>query len=84
MGRIHGGARGGGSIQMIENFKKDLTQDKMDPQTLKSALGAEQQWLETYADPKHTAVPQPGGAVPPVTGAPQPFDANAARSKYDY
>ena len=69
MGRIHGGARGGGSIQMINSFKDKLNVDKMDPATLRSAIGAERDWISTYADPAHTALPQkPGaaGAIAPV------------------
>jgi len=64
MGRIHGGARGGGSIQMVESFKKSLTQERMDPDTLRNALTVERDWLSTYANPEQTT----GTNIRPVGG----------------
>lgn len=54
LGRIHGGARGGGSIQMVESLAKNLSVAKMDPATLRSALSVEENWLKKYANPRET------------------------------
>ena len=67
MGYIHGGARGGGSIQMIQSFAKKLNVEKMDADTLNGAIDAEADWISTYAHPKQTTVPG-GQAIAPVGG----------------
>lgn len=50
MGRVHGGARGGGSQVMLQHFKGMLSAKVMDPATLRSSLGVFKDWLGTYAD----------------------------------
>jgi hypothetical protein len=49
LGRIHGGARGGGSVQMLNHFKSMADAGRMDEPTLKGALGVFQDWLKGYA-----------------------------------
>jgi hypothetical protein len=49
MGRVHGGARGGGSPIMMEHFKSMLNAGTMDKATLKSGLSVFQDWLQNYA-----------------------------------
>jgi hypothetical protein len=72
MGRIHGGARGGGSIQMIQSFATKLNTDRMDANTLKAAINTEAEWLRTYADPAHTSLG--GSTVKPVSGSRKPLE----------
>jgi hypothetical protein len=70
LGVIHGGARGGGSIQMKDSFKENLNVEKMDASTLRAAIETEREWLNTYANPAKTALPGPGqgAGVLPVAG----------------
>lgn len=49
LGRIHGGARGGGSITMMERFDKYLDSGHMDAATLKGALDEAKVWFDGYA-----------------------------------
>lgn len=51
LGFVHGGARGGGSIQMKESFQKHLNVARMDADTLLGAIGEEKNWLLGYANP---------------------------------
>lgn len=51
LGRVHGGARGGGSTQMLQHFAHLMNADRMDAQTLRSTLGEVKEWLNTYANP---------------------------------
>lgn len=49
MGRVHGGARGGGSQVMLEHFKNMLSAKQMDANTLRAGLRTFKDWLTTYA-----------------------------------
>lgn len=55
---VHGGARGGGSIQMTEMWKAIYDSKFMSKDRLMGALKAEQDWLAKYGS-------QPKGAAPP-------------------
>lgn len=68
MGFVHGGARGGGSIQMKNSFAKDMNVTKMDANTLRGALRAEERWLNTYANPSLGIQPVGGGPASPTAG----------------
>lgn len=48
LARVHGGARGGGSIQMVQRFDKMMSSAKMTPNLLNSALNVTESWLERY------------------------------------
>lgn len=54
LGRVHGGARGGGSPQMLQHFAHLMNSDRMDPTTLKATLGEVKSWLDTYANPNES------------------------------
>lgn len=45
---VHGGARGGGSIQMAQLWKDIYDSRQMSKERLLGALKAEQKWLDTY------------------------------------
>lgn len=49
MGRVHGGARGGGSQTMLEHFGSML-HTRMDAATMLGSIGVWQEWLKGYAD----------------------------------
>ena len=48
--RAHGGARGGGSIQMIEQMEKLLDAKNKDLPTYLGALQGARDWMQNYAD----------------------------------
>lgn len=68
MGRVHGGARGGGSIQMI-NYLKTLLSGTTTLPMFVGRLNALDSFLKTYAE-------GPGGesSVAPAQAAPPPAD----------
>lgn len=77
MGRVHGGARGGGSTTMLEHFESMANAGKMDAATLKAALEEMDVWVNNYANMgsnRPGAVnmgPPPPAMTPPPTGAPK-------------
>lgn len=72
MGRVHGGARGGGSEAMMNHFKSMLNADKMDASTLKSGMGVFQDWLTTYANMVPSSAGPTGDGSGGGNGVPKP------------
>lgn len=67
LGRVHGGARGGGSPVMLEHFKKMASTRIMDAQTLGASLSSYEDWLNGYASILHKGdnlAQAPSGAKP--------------------
>lgn len=62
---VHGGARGGGSIQMAQMWKDIFDAKQMSKERLLGALKAEQKWLETYGTPTAGGA-NGGGGLPSV------------------
>ena len=50
MGRVHGGARGGGSAIMLQHFKSMLSAKSMDGPTLNASLDSFEKWLKAYVE----------------------------------
>ena len=61
MGMVHGGARGGGSIRMIEHFQRLLNVNVMQPDVLRSGIDVFESWLKGYAE----MVPEAGRKAGP-------------------
>lgn len=66
MAMVHGGARGGGSIQMNKKFEDLINAKRMDRAGLEGALNSFDEWLTTYqGDPDYAintgSKPQGGG-----------------------
>lgn len=77
LGRVHGGAKGGGSTTMLEHFGEMQNTGKMDAATLIAALNETGIWIDHYAGMganRPGAVnmgPPPPAMTPPPTGAPK-------------
>lgn len=89
LGRVHGGARGGGSTTMLEHFKSLSDSGKMDAPTLKAALGELKDWVNTYAGmganrPGAVQVGNGIPAPPAAAGGITPPPAAAPRTSADY
>lgn len=68
LGVVHGGARGGGSIQMYQSFLDKINPAVMNAPSLKAALDVEKEWLTTYANPAQTAGVTTPSSIAPVAG----------------
>jgi hypothetical protein len=70
--RAHGGARAGGSIQMIEHLSTFMTAMKQDYPTFIGSLQGTRDWMQEYSDRLHgknlVASPQGGGGNVTVLG----------------
>ncbi len=75
LGRVHGGARGGGSTTMLEHFGAMQDAGKMDAATLVAALDEAGYWVDHYAamgSNRPGAVNMGGTPPPPGTGITPP------------
>ena len=69
LGVVHGGARGGSSIQLYQSFLDKINPAVMDASSLKAAMGVEKEWLTTYANPAKTTGVLPISPLPGSTKA---------------
>lgn len=66
---VHGGARGGGSIQMANMWKEIFNSKQMSKERLMGALKQEQKWLDTYGTQSKEGAGGPADLVfDPATG----------------
>lgn len=75
-GRVHGGARGGGSPQMFEHFKHMLS-DTSTVAMFKGRLGAVNDFMQGYSQMGN----QPGAAAPGAAGAVDPYQEYLNRTQ---
>ena len=80
VGRVHGGARGGGSIQMI-NYMTDLLSANSSIGLFQGRLDGVESYMKTYANPGGNAVIPPRTASPSALAAAEAAIAAARKKK---
>lgn len=66
---VHGGVRGGGSIQMAERWDKILDSGKMSKDELLGALSGMKGWIDRYGQDPNSAPPEASSGSPSRVGS---------------